>query len=172
MNTLDKLSEEYESGIVASKAQNKKSQPHEWNLLHRLLRIKPESRVLVMRHSRRISRNILSQLILGEEPHGIMDLTRDLDNRSSFTGRLDQENAWALKPVSFAIELFSILRDGKVSRLTAVRFTQTRGSALSLRKLVELLTAHLEADHLHTNPKETKEIARLIQTGRPDIRDC
>jgi hypothetical protein len=73
---------------------------------------------------------------------------------------------WGLKPVSFALELFNILRDGKQSSLTAVRFTQTRGSGASLRKLVEMLCQHLENGHLHSNAKETKEITKLIQTGR------
>jgi hypothetical protein len=62
--------------------------------------------------------------------------------------------------------LFSILVNGKKSKITAVRFTQTRGSGPSLRKLVELLCSHLENGHLHEDTKETKEIVRLIQTGR------
>jgi hypothetical protein len=178
MNTLDKLSEEYESGVMATRtaapstARKTSQAPGEWNLLHRLLRIKPESRVLVICHSRRIARNILSQLILAEESRGIKELTRDLDNRNSFTGRLDKENVWGMKPIWFAIELFSILRDGHASKLTAARFTQIRGSAQSLRKLVELLAVHLQENHLHDEAKETKEIVSLIKTGRPDIKDC
>ena len=78
---------------------------------------------------------------------------------------------WGLKPVSFALEFFSILVDGKKSRITAVRFTQTRGSAQSLRKLMDMLLVHLENGHLHEDLKETKEIIRLIQTGRVDSAD-
>jgi hypothetical protein len=70
------------------------------------------------------------------------------------------------------LELFSILVRGKKSKITAVRFTQTRGSGPSLRRLVELLCLHLENGHLHEDTKETKEIARLIQTGRVDNMDA
>jgi hypothetical protein len=80
----------------------------------------------------------------------------------------DERIEWGLKPVSFAMELFSILREGKKSKITAVRFTQTRGSGSSLRKLVELLSQHLQLGHLLDDPKETKEIIRLIQYGRVD----
>jgi hypothetical protein len=170
MNTLDKLSEEFESGVTTNLRQ--KPQPKEWNLLHRLLRIKPESRVIVMCHSRRVSRNIISQLMLAQDMNGIEELVRDVKNRNLFTGNLVKDNAWNLKAVSFAIELFSILRDGKVSKLTAIRFTQTRGSAQSLRRMVDMLSAHLYEHHLHDNLKEAKEIVSLIKTGRPDIKDC
>jgi len=68
--------------------------------------------------------------------------------------------------MSFALELFSILRDGKQCRLTAARFTQVRGSGPSLRRLVELLCNHLENGHMHRDMKEVKEIVKLIQTGR------
>jgi hypothetical protein len=78
---------------------------------------------------------------------------------------------WNLKPVSFAVELFSILRDGSQARLTAIRFTQTRGSGPSLRKLVDLLSTVLENGYLHEDSKETKEIARLILTGRLENDD-
>lgn len=73
---------------------------------------------------------------------------------------------WNLKPVSFAVELFNILRNGSQARITAVRFTQTRGSGPSLRKLVELFSTVLENGYLHEDVKETKQIARLILTGR------
>jgi hypothetical protein len=176
MNTLDKLSEEYESGILTTKAganTKKPSPPPEWNLLHRLLRIKPECRVLVVCHSRRVTRNIFHQLMVAEEARGIKDMARDHDNRNCYTGRLDKDNVWGMKPVWFAIEHFTIINSkvSKSPKLTAVRFTQTRGSAQSLRRLVELLGAHLQEDHLHNNAKETGEIVNMIRTGRADTRD-
>jgi hypothetical protein len=68
--------------------------------------------------------------------------------------------------VTFALELFSILRQRKKSNLTAVRLTQIRGASNSLRKLVDILCQHLEIGHLHDNTAETKEIVKLIQSGR------
>jgi hypothetical protein len=174
MNTLDKLSEEFESNIATIRTPQIKSdsQPGERNLLHRFLRFKPETRVLILAHNRRATRHILSQLILTEEHRGIRDLARDLDNRNSFTGRLDKHNAWGMKPVWFVLELFAILRDGRTSKITAVRFTQESGSAQSLRKLVDMLAGRLQGGHLHGNAKEAKEIASLIKNGRAEIRDC
>jgi hypothetical protein len=76
--------------------------------------------------------------------------------------------AWGLKPVWFAMELFSILREGKEAHLTAIRFTQTRGSASSLYKLGEHLSKQLEKTHLYKDAEEVKQITRLIQTGTLD----
>jgi hypothetical protein len=73
--------------------------------------------------------------------------------------------AWGLKSVSFAMELFSILREGREANLTAIRFTQTRGSATSLYKLGEQLSKQLEKTFLYKNAEEVKQITRLIQTG-------
>lgn len=151
---------------VAVASSAKKKDPTEWNLLDRLLWFKPESRVFIMSHPRKASRFILCRALTQERESGIKDLAFDSINRNTFTGRLDKENKWHLKPVSFALEFFSILRNGKQSSLTAVRFTQTRGCGASLRKLVELLCHHLEDGHLHTNAKEVKEMTKLIQTGR------
>jgi hypothetical protein len=170
--------------ILAAPAEKKKD-PTEWNLLDRLLWFKPESKVFVMCHPRKTSRYVLCRALSQEGKSGIMDIAFDANNRNNVTGRLDKENSkfeaycfrvrstnicveWNMKPVSFVLEFFSILRDGKQSSLTAVRFTQTRGCGASLRKLVELLYQHLENVHLHSDAKETKEIIKLIQTGRVD----
>jgi hypothetical protein len=67
--------------------------------------------------------------------------------------------------VTFALELFSIMRQLKKSNLTAVRLTQIRGAGVSIRKLVDILCQHLENGHLHDDAGETKEIVRLIQRG-------
>jgi hypothetical protein len=72
---------------------------------------------------------------------------------------------WGLRPVTFALELFSIMRQRKKSNLTAVRLTQIRGAGQSIRKLVDILCQHLENGHLHDDASETKEIIRLIQRG-------
>jgi len=72
---------------------------------------------------------------------------------------------WGLRPVTFALELFSIMRQRKKSNLTAVRLTQIRGAGQSIRKLVDILCQHLENGHLHDDTSETKEIIRLIQRG-------
>ena len=124
-----------------------------------------------MCHSRLAAKNIICRILLNEQSNGIRDLTRDPNNNNSFIGHVDKDNKWGLKPVSFALELFSILVNGKKSKITAVRFTQTRGSGPSLRKLVEMLCQHLENGHLHEDAKETKDIVRLIQTGCLDGMD-
>jgi hypothetical protein len=66
------------------------------------------------------------------------------------------------------MELFSILREGKEANLTAIRFTQTRGSATSLNKLGEHLSKQLEKSYLYKHAEEVKQITRLIQTGTMD----
>src|ERR1700753_2313858 len=74
-------------------ATTEKKAPHEWNLLHRILRIKPESRVFVMCHSRPVARNIICRILLNEQPNGICDLTSDQENENSFTGHLEKDNS-------------------------------------------------------------------------------
>jgi hypothetical protein len=65
----------------------------EWNLLDRLLGLKPEAKVLVLCHPRKSARSILSRILLAEHGSGITDLKRDVEARNSFTGRLDKDNS-------------------------------------------------------------------------------
>jgi hypothetical protein len=81
----------YDSQIAI--ANPEKKQPGEWNLLHRILRLKPESRVLVLSHARPRARSIICRILLNEKANGIYDLTRDAENENSFLGRLDKENS-------------------------------------------------------------------------------
>jgi hypothetical protein len=81
----------YDSQIAIGAPEQK--QPAEWNLLHRILRLKPESRVLVLSHARPHARNVICRILLNEKANGICDLTRDLENENSFNGRLDNDNS-------------------------------------------------------------------------------
>jgi hypothetical protein len=77
---------------IATVVPEKKA-PQEWNLLHRILRIKPESRVFVMCHSRLVARNVICHILLNEQSNGICDLARDPENENSFTGNLEKDNS-------------------------------------------------------------------------------
>lgn len=44
-----------------------------------------------------------------------------------------------MKPVTFTVELFAILQQGRRANMCAARFTQTRGAASSFRKVVDIL---------------------------------
>jgi hypothetical protein len=78
--------------LIAVAAPEEEAQ-NGWNLLSRILRIKPECRVIVMNHNRAVARNMICQILLHEQSSGIGDLMRDAANRNSYMGRLDEENS-------------------------------------------------------------------------------
>jgi serine/threonine-protein kinase HSL1, negative regulator of Swe1 kinase len=53
-------------------------------------------------------------------------------------------NALGLKPVSFSIELFIVLRDGQLTGLTACRMVQLKGAASSLKRVCRELEGWIE----------------------------
>jgi hypothetical protein len=67
--------------------------PGEWNLLQRIFRTKPESRVLVMNLSRPGARTIICGFLLQERANGICDLYREPHSQFAYTGRLDAINS-------------------------------------------------------------------------------
>jgi len=80
----------------------KRAPPKEWNLLDRLLGLKPESRVVIMCHPRKIARQLLIRLLMAEARGGISDVFQDPANRNSMTGKLVEQNSKLKKRLGIA----------------------------------------------------------------------
>lgn len=79
--------------------------------------------------------------------HGITDLVY-YPNEHAFTGRVDKVNSLNIKPVSFRIELFVVLQNGKKAGMSLARCEQVKGAASSFRRIVEVLDSVCRERHL------------------------
>ncbi|KAI9693335.1 MAG: hypothetical protein M1822_005331 [Bathelium mastoideum] len=137
------------------------------NWLSRILHIKPYRQVALVRLPRPTARRRLLSLIRSWEQHGLSILvpppaaptpeSRPVGRRSHHwyfndaqTQRLSRNpnaifcslfkpNTLGLKPVTFSLELFIVLRDGQRTGITACRAVQLRGAASSLKRVCKEL---------------------------------
>jgi hypothetical protein len=70
--------------------------------------------------------------------HGIKDLTY-FPQDNAITASIDKVNSLGIKPVTFRIELFVVLKNGRKAGLSLARCSQLRGAASSFRKVIEVL---------------------------------
>ena len=90
----------------------------------------PESRV-VMRRSRH---SYISD----------MQAQRPTRNPNTILCSLHKPNTLGLKPVTFSLELFIVLRDGLRTGITACRASQLRGAASSLKRVCKELEGWID----------------------------
>ncbi|KAF2237779.1 Pkinase-domain-containing protein [Viridothelium virens] len=142
------------------------------NWLSRFLHIKPYRHVMLIRLPRPTARRRLLSLIRSWEQHGLVILpppsTPEPSSRagvrrsrqSYLNGAQDQHsatrnpnaifcslckpNTLGLKPVTFSLELFVVLRDGMRTGVTVCRAAQLRGAASSLKRVCKELEGWIE----------------------------
>ena len=117
---------------------NTSSEPATRSWFARFLRIKPESRVLCFSVPRGRARTEIYRLLREWQRHGITDLTY-FPQDNAITASVNKTNALGIKPVSFRVELFVVLRNGKKVGLSLARWTQTRGAASSFRRVLGIV---------------------------------
>ena len=113
----------------------------------RFLRLRPEVRTLAFNTPRPRTRTELSRILSDWMRHGITDLVY-YPNEHAFTGRVDKVNSLNIKPVSFRIELFVVLQNGKKAGMSLARCEQVKGAASSFRRIVEVLDSVCRERHL------------------------
>ncbi|KAG9969066.1 Pkinase-domain-containing protein, partial [Aureobasidium melanogenum] len=104
----------------------------------RFLRLRPEVRTLAFNVPRTRARTELVRMLREWQRHGIKDLTY-FPQDNAITASIDKVNSLGIKPVTFRIELFVVLKNGRKAGLSLARCSQMRGAASSFRKVVEVL---------------------------------
>ncbi|KAF2689480.1 Pkinase-domain-containing protein [Lentithecium fluviatile CBS 122367] len=153
------------------------------NWLSRFLHIKPATKILCFEARRGKVRQVLVRQLQIWEQYGVKDVSC---NNNVISARVDKFNrkyapllftAWRLdgnvftlefeecqhicfllqfKPVSFVIELFVVLQNGRRAHVCLARFTQTRGAATSFRKTVEHIEQVFRAQGILLEDEEKK----------------
>ncbi|KAI9737931.1 MAG: hypothetical protein M1834_009301 [Cirrosporium novae-zelandiae] len=136
---------------------------HEQNWFTRILHIKPASKVFCFCVSKTRARKEIIRVLKRWRQYGMKDIYFDKE-RSIIFGRVDQSNYLQMKPVSFAAELFTVLKDGRPAKqLSMVRFCQEKGAASSFHKVVDTLQNVLVAQGiLVEDVKKAKEMEELL----------
>ncbi|KAI5212118.1 hypothetical protein AUEXF2481DRAFT_254 [Aureobasidium subglaciale EXF-2481] len=104
----------------------------------RFLRLRPEVRTLAFNVPRTRARTELVRMLREWQRHGIKDLTY-FPQDNAITASIDKVNSLGIKPVTFRIELFVVLKNGRKAGLSLARCSQMRGAASSFRKVIEVL---------------------------------
>lgn len=110
--------------------------PRSW--FSRFLRLRPEVRTLAFNVPRTRARTELVRMLREWQRHGIKNLTY-YPQDNAITASIDKVNSLGIKPVTFRIELFVVLKNGRKAGLSLARCSQMRGAASSFRKVVEIL---------------------------------
>jgi serine/threonine-protein kinase HSL1 (negative regulator of Swe1 kinase) len=121
---------------VSAGVGNGESTTRSW--FSRFLRLKPEVRTLAFNVPRTRARTELVRMLREWQRHGVKDLTY-YPQDNAITASIDKVNSLGIKPVTFRIELFVVLKNGRKAGLSLARCSQMRGAASSFRRVVEIL---------------------------------
>jgi serine/threonine-protein kinase HSL1, negative regulator of Swe1 kinase len=131
-------------------------EPTHSNWLARFLHIKPSIRVLCFQVGRGRARSELVRLLRDWRRYGIRDVSFSRE-RNIISARVDKNNYLRIKPVSFSIELFTILEHGRRAQLSLGRFMQTRGAASSFRKVLQVIEDVLKVKGILVEQEEKRK---------------
>ncbi|KAG6027291.1 hypothetical protein E4U41_000975 [Claviceps citrina] len=131
------------------------------NWLTRLFRVKPATRYLCMTLSSKRARQEVVILLREWRRYGIRSIQVDKQRNIVF-GKLGAKNYLNLKEVEFAAEIMTVIEHGKKHPLTIVRFTQERGAASSLHRIVETMKIMFGSRHMLVTDKNKQKM--MIKT--------
>lgn len=151
------------------------------NWLTRLFRVKPVTSYLCVTLPSKRTRQEVVILLREWRRYGMRNLQVDKQRNIVF-GRLGAKNCkhnlealglndqiltislldLNLKEVEFAAEIITVIEHGKKQPLSIVRFTQERGAASSLHRIVETMRVMFESRHLLVTDKNKRKM--MIKT--------
>ncbi|KAL8957064.1 MAG: hypothetical protein Q9183_006155 [Haloplaca sp. 2 TL-2023] len=113
-------------------------QPQHQNWLMKFLRIKPAVTVLPFHVSRVRARKEMVASLKDWRRYGMRDIV--VDNRAGRVWcRVGVNNSLHIRPVSLAIETFTVLERGRKANLSLARFTQEKGAKSSFERVVKAM---------------------------------
>ncbi|KAL8638555.1 MAG: hypothetical protein Q9226_008987 [Calogaya cf. arnoldii] len=113
-------------------------QPWHQNWLQKFLRIKPAVTVLPFQVSRVRARKEMVSLLREWRKYGMRDVVVD-KVAGRVWARVGEKNSLHIRPVSLAIETFTVLERGRKANLTLARFTQEKGAKSSFERVVKTM---------------------------------
>ncbi|KAL8768981.1 MAG: hypothetical protein Q9209_004898 [Squamulea sp. 1 TL-2023] len=112
--------------------------PRQQNWLQKFLRIKPAVTVLPFQVSRVRARKEMVNLLREWRKYGIRDIVVD-KVAGRVWARVGEKNSLHIRPVSLAIEIFTVLERGRKANLALARFTQEQGAKSSFDRVVKTM---------------------------------
>ncbi|KAG6005929.1 hypothetical protein E4U43_000521 [Claviceps pusilla] len=131
------------------------------NWLTRLFRVKPATSYLCLTLSSRRTRQEVVILLREWRRYGMRSIQVDKQRNIVFA-KLSAKNYLNLKEVEFAAEIMTVIEHGKKQPLTIVRFTQERGAASSLHRIVATMKIMFESRHILVTDKNKQKM--MIKT--------
>ena len=129
----------------------------------RFFRVKPLAKVICFSISRKKARQELMILMKEWQRHGIRDV---LCQDNTITARVDKQNSLEIKPVSFMIQLFVVLEQGKKVNICAARFMQVKGAGSAFRKVIEVVDGIMRGrGWLVEDEEKWSALAEIVGTG-------
>ncbi|KAI4254595.1 MAG: hypothetical protein LQ352_003005 [Teloschistes flavicans] len=112
--------------------------PQHQNWLMKFLRIKPAVTVLPLQVSRLRARKEMVGLLREWRKYGMRDIVVDKE-AGRVWARVAVNNSLHIRPVSLAIEIFTVLERGRKANLSLARFTQEKGAKSSFDRVVKTM---------------------------------
>ncbi|KAG5940226.1 hypothetical protein E4U59_002583 [Claviceps monticola] len=131
------------------------------NWLTRLFRVKPATSYICLNLSRKRARQEVVLLFREWRRYGLKNIHVDKQRNIVFGG-LGAKNYLNLKEVEFAAEIMTVIEHGKKKPLTIIRFTQERGAASSLHRIVGTMKIMFESRHILVTDKNKQKM--MIKT--------
>ncbi|KAG5918448.1 hypothetical protein E4U42_006846 [Claviceps africana] len=131
------------------------------NWLTRLFRVKPATSYLCITLSSKRARQEVVILLREWRRYGMRGIQVDKQRNIVFA-KLGARNYLDLKEVEFAAEMMTVIEHGKKRPLTIVRFTQERGAASSLHRIVATMKIIFESRHILVTDKNKQKM--MIKT--------
>ncbi|KAL8701747.1 MAG: hypothetical protein Q9224_000357 [Gallowayella concinna] len=123
---------------VPQEIVGRKIQPRHQNWLQKFLRIKPAVTVLPFHVSRVRARKEMVSLLKEWKRYGMRDIVED-KVAGRVWARVGEKNSLHIRPVSLAIETFTVLERGRKANLALARFTQEKGAKSSFERVVKTM---------------------------------
>ncbi|KAK3363538.1 hypothetical protein B0T25DRAFT_46812 [Lasiosphaeria hispida] len=129
--------------------------------LAKLFHVKPATRALCFTMSKKRARQELAALLREWRKWGIRDV--QVNKEMSFVfARVAAKNALGLKEVWFAVEVMRVIEHGKRQPLSIMRFTQERGAASTMYRVVEEVEKEFRGRCLTVRDK--RKVAMMLKT--------
>lgn len=110
----------------------------------RFFRMAPAAHITAFAVPRSRARAEIYRLLRDFEHHGLSDLCY-FPQENAITARVEKNNALGIKPVTFRVELFVVLQNGRKAGLSLARWTQVRGAASAFEEVVAAVQRVMDA---------------------------
>lgn len=133
--------------------------------LARFFHLKPASHALCFCVGRGRARQEIVRVLRGWKQFGMRDVILDRARNLVFA-RLDAVNHLGIKEVSFVVEMYVMLEQGRKARLSVCRFTQRKGAASSFRRVIEAVESVLRGKGVLVDRGEMwREMEGVLASG-------